>query len=450
MPYTDPKTGILYPSFEYYQQKVNPETGVSLVEEKRKAQAETEKTGTIPEKTNDTLIDQTTGTFKVEELSGDQADITSAKSRTAFYDEMLKQQQAQLDKLEKEREERQKAFDEENKKKQSTIDKLLGREEKREAEFEKRGVKPDEFFAQQQATIAEIRASMEEYDALVTRKDTEIARIESMNMIESAQNTEKIKAEKKYNIELSQKAANIKTKMAIQEMENNNFERARSFVDEAVEDYTFDLKLELAEYDQFVETNQAAIDELDDDYKDILNQTYATMEAKFNEEDAKAKDIRDMILKYPTANIDFTDTIEEATRKASGVTQTAETKAPTTRMINNVLHEYDPDTGTWSPAEITTTTDIPAPPDYVESFQSYKTAGWSREQVENSWIAQYNQGKTANMQIKDKKELYKQFPEIKSSLDEVFKQKKPSTPSFGETLKQIPSVIKDWWQGLWK
>ncbi len=87
--------------------------------------------------------------------------------------------------------------------------------------------------------------------------------------------------------------------------------------------------------------------------------------------------------------------------------------------------------------------EVPAPPDYVTSFQAYKDAGWTREQVETAWIAQYNEGKVSAMQLKDKSAMEKSFPEIKASLDEVYG--KPTSWLGGQTQE-----IADWWEGLWK
>jgi frataxin-like iron-binding protein CyaY len=88
---------------------------------------------------------------------------------------------------------------------------------------------------------------------------------------------------------------------------------------------------------------------------------------------------------------------------------------------------------------------IPAPPDYINTFNQYKDAGWSRTQVENTWISQYNQGKAVGMQIKDAKQMNKQFPEIKASLDQVFRS---PTPGFMETLSYVPATLKSWWTGI--
>jgi len=42
--------------------------------------------------------------------------------------------------------------------------------------------------------------------------------------------------------------------------------------------------------------------------------------------------------------------------------------------------------------------------------------------------------------------MNKNFPEIKAALDEVYR---PLTPGTMEIFKQVPSVIGDWWKGLW-
>ena len=83
-------------------------------------------------------------------------------------------------------------------------------------------------------------------------------------------------------------------------------------------------------------------------------------------------------------------------------------------------------------------TGIPAPPDYVKTITEYKNAEWTREQFENSWISQYNEGKAVSLRIEDKAEMYKNFPEMKSALDEVY-GKEPG----------IIENVKDWWSNLW-
>lgn len=59
-------------------------------------------------------------------------------------------------------------------------------------------------------------------------------------------------------------------------------------------------------------------------------------------------------------------------------------------------------------------------------------------QFESSWISQYNATVSAANQIKDKKEMEKNFPEIKSALDEVY-GKEPGTWE----------KIRGWWEELW-
>jgi len=63
---------------------------------------------------------------------------------------------------------------------------------------------------------------------------------------------------------------------------------------------------------------------------------------------------------------------------------------------------------------------IPPPPDYIESFSAYEEDGWTREQVENSWISQYNETQPAANKLKNIKELHKRFPDIRKALDDVY------------------------------
>ncbi len=83
--------------------------------------------------------------------------------------------------------------------------------------------------------------------------------------------------------------------------------------------------------------------------------------------------------------------------------------------------------------------EIPAPPDYVSTFQQYKDADWTRESLEKEWLSQYNQGKTAGMQLKNVGEMNKEFPEIKVSLDKVY-EKAPGW--FGGQFRQMGEFFK--------
>jgi len=85
-----------------------------------------------------------------------------------------------------------------------------------------------------------------------------------------------------------------------------------------------------------------------------------------------------------------------------------------------------------------------AAPNYIEAFQKLKDLGYTRTQVENSYIAMHNQGKYAAQQISTAKKLYEIYPEIRTALHQVYEPEKwTQQPSYQLEKFDI------WWQGLW-
>jgi len=229
-----------------------------------------------------------------------------------------------------------------------------------------------------------------------------------------------------------------------------NLSIAQSFANQAVKAATYDQEFAYNQMKDFISINQTFLNSLKDDQRFLFTTALNLREDELNQAREDKTNVSNLMLQYPNAGITLDDTIDEATRKASewSAVQPTGVKAPVTRMIDGVLHEWDSTTGTWTPSEIVTPPpgEITAPPNYIASFREYRNKGWTREQVENAWISQYNEGKPAGTQIKDRNEMNKNFPEIKAALDEVYR---PLTPGTMEIFKQVPSVIGDWWKGLW-
>jgi hypothetical protein len=255
---------------------------------------------------------------------------SQAKSRLEFYREQQKIQTQTMADIEKRLEEEQKARKEREKtfaEKHPILDKYItdkdkipSIEERRAEEFEKLGVKPKEFFAEQAAAVAEIGSLMEDYDKAVAMRDATVARMEERPGVDLGfQQREVAQIKKRHNIELSQKSAAIKTKMAIQEMKNGNFEQARNFVREAVNDWTFDLQLELKQWERFEEQNADIIEGLEDEYKTALKESKAAKLKELELMDKEQEKVGNLMLDYPTANIQIGDTLAEAQEKASRI-----------------------------------------------------------------------------------------------------------------------------------
>ena len=266
--------GNLYPSEEWYNQQVAQQQaggpssfGIGSKAEAKQPDAFKDtgdlNAGNLNENAN----------FKLEELGGTTPNVDGGKS-------YLEQQQTLIDSLMKENEERKKQYEldrkeakEQQEKTQSLLDKFLNKPTTSDVSkqtYEDLGIKPADYFTERKADIAGVQSLMNSYDAKVVAKETEIARIESQPLIEGIVNTQKIAAEKKYNIELNQMSAGINTKLAVMAMKQGKFNEAQDFVNQAVEDYTFDLNLEYEQLINFQEQNDDLLADLGAKYRDTL------------------------------------------------------------------------------------------------------------------------------------------------------------------------------------
>jgi len=317
-------------------------------------------------------------------------------------------------------------------------------EERKKELWEELGVKPAEYFREREADIAELEGMQAEYDRKLAEKERALLGLEKemAGRLTSVYQGQKALLQRQYNAELNAIAARIKAKAAAMEAKQGNFNEARNFVREAISDYTWDLKMDYQLISEFEERNKDLLDELKGEYKTALAEYKESIRREIETTEEEKEKVMELMLKYPTSAITIDDSLEEAVKKAKkaeSVVTTTTLKPPTTRTIEGKLYQWNPEIQAWEPAPvIEEEEEIPAPPDYVNTFQQYKQAGWDRESVENAWISQYNEGKPSALQLKDKKEMYKRFPEIKSALDQVF----------GEPPGAL-NKLKQWWSGIW-
>lgn len=286
----------------------------------------------------------TGGDFVIPEPTGDTPDVSNAKSRVEFFKEQQRIEMEKAAAAAKRVEEQEKA---QAKAKESFLKNLpiagkflAGKEappsvaEKRAGEFEEIGVEPSEFFKEQAAATAEIGSLLEDYDKLVAKKDQGLVNIETrlQGRPGAILRGEQALFQKQANIELSQSAAQINTKMAIQEMKNGNFEQARNFVREAVSDWTFDLNLELQQFEQFEEQNATIIADLDEEYKTALSDAKSAKLAEIELVEKEMTDKANLMVDAAKEGIDLgwtpqymaDKTLAELTQEYSSRVATAE------------------------------------------------------------------------------------------------------------------------------
>jgi hypothetical protein len=217
-----------------------------------------------------------TGEISIPEISQLNPDLSSAQGRTSYYQQLIDSQEKQAEEIAKQREAAITAQKEQRGKIEKVAERfgLIG--QRRGEELAELGFDEKEVFAQQKADIAEIEALYEDYDKTVAARDARLAALGAKTgMSIQFKGGEAARINKEANVVLGQKASAIKTKLAIMEMKQGNFENAQKFVNQSIKDYTAALQ---AEYDlnvQFYEENQALIDDLGKDYTDALKERQA-------------------------------------------------------------------------------------------------------------------------------------------------------------------------------
>jgi hypothetical protein len=300
------KNGQVYPSKEWYDANINPTTGKSFAEEKRETQTKQEKplvAGSV----------EGAKELKVQELAGPPVDISQAKSAYSGSRAMVEQAQKESEERQRQIAEQQKIMAEQVKQKKSSILEQFGlsSKPKEELAWQETGISPTESFTKQKKDIAEIGALMTDYDNLVSKKDEAIAIIESDPLVQAGAESRKINTEKQYNLQLSQKATNINTRLAIMEMENKNFDRAQAFVQQAVQNYTYEKKLAVDELNNFINQNNDIIKEMSDEDQSIFSNALSSAKLEYDNEKEKASQIGELVLENPMFLPDFNASYED-------------------------------------------------------------------------------------------------------------------------------------------
>ncbi len=114
-------------------------------------------------------------------------------------------------------------------------------------------------------------------------------------------------------------AAEINTKQATLALMEDNFEQARSYIQEAITNATANQRYKLEAYSAYMEANQPLIDAIDDQYKNAINFGYDIAAKEYDRAVDEKEKVGDLMLDYNGrgAGIKITDSYEDAVRKAS-------------------------------------------------------------------------------------------------------------------------------------
>lgn len=153
----------------------------------------------------------------------------------------------------------------------------------REQAQEETGVNASAYFAAQKASLDELKALNEEYNAEKAKMEEAInaTRDNSIGASAGAIDSNVAKIERDYGVRLSQMSSNINTKAAIYEAEQGRFKEAQDYVNQAVADATAETRYNMDMFRTFYDMNQDVIDSLDSKYQDAFKLAMTSAEKAY-------------------------------------------------------------------------------------------------------------------------------------------------------------------------
>lgn len=206
------------------------------------------------------------------------------------------------------------------------MDKFLGNmtspSEARTDAWDETGMDVQKYFAKQEAGIKEIESLTNEYNAVTAARDQQIAQTNdamgSMNFI----NNQTAQIERNAAPKLNRLSADINAKAATLQAQQGNYAEARAYVNDAVSAATADAKFKFDMYSVFYDENKDNFDRIESIYTDAYKTQMDIAKQEYDAQLAEKELIGEYMLKYPSAGLKMTDSIEEASRKISAVSGT--------------------------------------------------------------------------------------------------------------------------------
>ena len=243
--------------------------------------------------------------FNLPDIRPTVPDISGISGLTAFYGKQFELAQKQQEDYQKQSLEQQKIQSEQTK---PFLERVLGGKSPSEARGEARsetGVSPADYFVQQRAGLAEIEKLNEEYNAIVEAKENKKAKFTGPGVTEGFVERADTAIEKEYAPKLNRLAANIKVKAAIFAAKQDNFKEAQTYVDQAVQDATADLKFNYDMFQTFYDINQDRIDKLDTKYSSAIKSGIEAAEKAYTVAYKEAEKKGELLIEGAKAGVDL-------------------------------------------------------------------------------------------------------------------------------------------------
>lgn len=300
--------------------KYDAQTGLPL------AQGQTTTLPPVPVAPTNVSAITPTPSFNLPQVNPSTPGINGVDGMIAYYNSQFQtaQQQAadyqkQLDAAKAQQQQQTQPF----------LSKILGSKSPSQVQsdtFSKIGINPTQYFANEQAQIAEISSLTQDYNNSVAQRDAQIAATNDKLASNDFINNQIAQINRNAAVVLNSKAAIINSKAAALQASQGMFQEAQNYVNQAVDAATADYKYNVDMFNEFYQLNQDTIDNLDKKYQTALNDAKdAATQAWTLQVDEKNK-IGDLILSNPGAGITMNDTLDQAYTKLARAGGTLDTQ----------------------------------------------------------------------------------------------------------------------------
>jgi hypothetical protein len=236
--------------------------------------------------------------LQINELSGEKPELSLAFSDIAGM-------KTGNDIMAKKIVEDQKRLEASQKESTSLWDKLAGSKTSAEVASDtasQLGYDPAQYLAQRQTDIAEMESLQKQYQDMIGMSDNERLNIENNpSFSKEFANKEWTYAEKKWNSRLNTLAGAINTKASIMKLKDENYTQATQYIQQAVNNYTADLKTQYDQYDKFRQDNKDLFNELGDDYVKVYDTAERFALQEYQDKRNEKTQIGNLMAEYPDA-----------------------------------------------------------------------------------------------------------------------------------------------------
>lgn len=232
------------------------------------------------------------------------------QAQTKFFEDQMKLAKEQADALQSQQDQNKSFL-------KSLVSNSQSTSQTRASAYQDIGIDPAQYFADQKSKMAEIDTLNQEYNALKAAAEQQKAGLigQGRGITTDFLNNQAAQIDRNAAPKLNMLSANINSKAAVMQAAQGNFNEARDFVSQAVEDATADKKFAFDTAMTFYDMNQDSINRLDTKYQNALNSYLDSTKTAYENARADKQTIGELMVANPGAGISMNDSVEQAYAK---------------------------------------------------------------------------------------------------------------------------------------